>query len=130
MKPLTAEWVSKAEGDYNCVLREWRARKNPNYDALCFHAQQCAEKYLKACLQERGIRFDRTHNLNSLLDLLLPFDPLLEALRESLLQLTVYAVAFRYPGESAIRVDARQALALCTSVRAANRRFLFLPSVP
>jgi len=127
MKPLTAEWVAKAEGDYTCVLREWRARKNPNYDALCFHAQQCAEKYLKACLQERGIAFERTHNLSSLLDLLLAVDPLLETLRESLLQLTVYAVAFRYPGESAIRPDARHARSLCESVRATLRRMLALP---
>jgi HEPN domain-containing protein len=35
-------------GDFATVEREVRARKNPNYDGVCFHAQQCAEKYLKA----------------------------------------------------------------------------------
>ena len=50
MKPLTKEWVKKAERDFTSANREWRARKNPNYDGLCFHCQQCAEKYLKACL--------------------------------------------------------------------------------
>ena len=44
MKPLTREWVDKAEGDFVTVTREYRARKSPNYDAACFHAQQCAEK--------------------------------------------------------------------------------------
>jgi HEPN domain-containing protein len=44
-------------------LRELRARKSPNYDAACFHAQQCVEKYLKARLQEAGIVFTKTHNL-------------------------------------------------------------------
>jgi HEPN domain-containing protein len=52
MKPMTAEWVAKAEGDFAMVERESHARKNPNYDGVCFHAQQCAEKYLKARLCE------------------------------------------------------------------------------
>jgi HEPN domain-containing protein len=43
MKPLTQEWVKKAEGDFATAERELRARKNPNYDAVCFHAQQCVE---------------------------------------------------------------------------------------
>lgn len=48
MKPLTAEWVAKAEGDLASANRELRARTHRNYDAACFHAQQCAETYLKA----------------------------------------------------------------------------------
>lgn len=50
MNPLTTEWVEKAEGDYATAKRESRVRRNPNYDAVCFHAQQMAEKYLKAFL--------------------------------------------------------------------------------
>lgn len=56
-------------------MREYRARKNPNYDAGCFHAQQCAEKYLKARLQEAGIHFAKTHNLLHLLNDLLLIEP-------------------------------------------------------
>ena len=126
MKPLTAEWVAKAEGDYVCVQREWRARKNPNYDALCFHAQQCAEKYLKACLQEKASRIDRTHNLTVLLDSLILDAPMLETIRGSLLQLTIYAIAFRYPGESATRENAHAARALCSAVRKRLRHHLGL----
>jgi HEPN domain-containing protein len=48
MKPLTSEWVEKAEGDFATAGREIRVRKTPNFDAVCFHAHQCAEKYLKA----------------------------------------------------------------------------------
>jgi len=62
MKPITLEWVAKAEGDWDSAQREYRARQRPNYDAACFHAQQCAEKYLKARLEEAGIAFSRTHN--------------------------------------------------------------------
>lgn len=81
MKPLTCEWVEKAEGDFATASRELRARKSPNYDAACFHAQQCTEKYLKARLQEADIVFARTHNLSALLDMLLPVEPLWETLR-------------------------------------------------
>jgi HEPN domain-containing protein len=56
MNPLTIEWVEKAEADLLTSRREYRARKSPNYDAVCFHAQQAAEKYLKAVLQELEFR--------------------------------------------------------------------------
>ena len=68
MNPLTSEWVTKAEGDFATAGRELRARKAPNYDAACFHAQQCAEKYLKALLQEANMPSGRTHNLIALLE--------------------------------------------------------------
>ena len=64
MQPLTTEWIQKAEGDLATAHRELRARKSPNFDAACFHAQQCAEKYLKALLQEDVIPFGKTHNLS------------------------------------------------------------------
>lgn len=44
MKPLTKEWIEKAEGDYKVAARE-RRTKLPVYEAVCFHAQQCIEKY-------------------------------------------------------------------------------------
>ncbi len=63
MKPLTLEWVEKAENDWNSLNREIRAHKNPNYDAACFFAQQCVEKYIKACLVEADIYFKKFHDL-------------------------------------------------------------------
>jgi HEPN domain-containing protein len=121
MQPLTREWIAKAEGDYASANRELRARKQPNYDAACFHAQQCAEKYLKALLQEAAISFGRTHNLTGLLDLLLPIDASWELMRADLLQLSNYAVLVRYPGASADKLIAREAVALARAVRARAR---------
>ncbi len=117
MKPLTREWVEKAEGDFATASRELRVRRAPNYDAVCFHAQQCAEKYLKARLQEADTAFGRTHNLSALLDMLLPLEPLWETLRPHLQALTAFGVDFRYPGESADKEEAREALKYCTTVR-------------
>lgn len=117
MQPLTGEWIDKAEGDFATVQREIRARKNPNYDAACFHAQQCTEKYLKARLQELTIPFPKTHDLDALLNLLVPSEPLWDALRPALQELSDYAVSFRYPGDEADRAKARAATALCRQVR-------------
>ena len=87
------------------------------YDAVCFHAQQCAEKYLKARLQEADTAFGRTHNLSALLDMPLPLEPLWETLRPHLQALTAFGVDFRYPGESADKEEAREALKYCAAVR-------------
>ncbi len=97
MSKLYLEWVEKAEGDYHTALREYRVRKYPNYDAACFHAQQCLEKYLKACLQREEIYFPKTHDLNALLDLLLSTHPLLEVIRNDLKLISSYGVEVRYP---------------------------------
>lgn len=128
MQPLTLEWVEKAEGDFATATRELRVRKGPNYDAVCFHAQQCAEKYLKARLQEGNIHIEPTHNLIWLLDLLLPLEPTWEALRPHLRAITQFGVDIRYPGQMTHKPIARQALQHCTEVRRVVRLGLGLPS--
>ncbi len=113
MKPLTEEWITKAEGDFSTAGRELRARKAPDYDAVCFHTQQCIEKYLKALLQEEEVEFGKTHNLSALLDKILSSYPLLEAIRTSLHLLNAFAIDFRYPGENADKLLATRAYVLC-----------------
>ena len=127
MKPITREWIEKAEGDFASAKRELRARKSPNYDAACFHAQQCAEKYLKARLQEADIPFPKTHDLTQLLNLILPIEPLFENLRVLLVPLTSHAVNFRYPGEFSTKEIATTVVHDCTEVRRNLRRSLELP---
>ena len=127
MKRLTREWVEQAEGDFATACRERRARKVPNYDAACFHAQQCVEKYLKALLQEEGIGSERTHNLGVLLDAVLSVEPIWESFRTSLNVLNAYAVASRYPGASADKETAADALRICREIRNEVRRSLCPP---
>ena len=56
----------------------FRVRERPViFDSVCFHAQQCAEKYLKARLQDLGIIVPKTHDLTQLLELLLATEPML-----------------------------------------------------
>src|SRR4029453_6885143 len=116
MKPITLEWVAKAEGDWDAAQRKNRARQRPNYDAACFHAQQCAEKYLKARLKEATIAFGRTHNLISLLTLVLPIEPVWTVLQSHMTALNICSVAFRSPGSPAIRRNAASAVKDCREV--------------
>jgi HEPN domain-containing protein len=116
MNPLTLEWAQKAENDLLTAQREYRVRSNPNYDAVCFHAQQAAEKYLKAALQESGIPIPRVHSLAELLALLSRFDPDYLGLRLDSNVMEGYATQFRYPGLSASLEEAREALSAAKRV--------------
>jgi HEPN domain-containing protein len=119
MNPLTLEWLDKADGDFRTAGRELRARRSPNYDAVCFHAQQSAEKYLKAVLQESGLSIPKTHNLAELLGLCLQIDLAFKLLQSDLNVLDGYAVQFRYPGSTATRIEAKSAYASAGIVREA-----------
>jgi HEPN domain-containing protein len=126
MKPLTVEWMTKAEEDFATMAREARVMESPNYVAVCFHAQQCAEKYLKARLCEAGIVSGRIHNLVALLEAVLAVEPSWERHREDLAYLSAFAVSVRYPGESADQSCASDAERRCRAFRAAARRSLGL----
>ena len=126
MKPLTVEWISKAEADFSTAQRESCVRKNPNYDGICFHYQPCAEKYLKARLCEAEISFGKIHDLVVLLEQVLQVEPNWETFREDLAYLSDFAVMFRYPGESADKEYALKAKKLCTFFRKIVRSSLGL----
>ena len=127
MKRHTAQWVLKAEEDME-VARSLAEQAKPRRDAVCFHCQQSAEKYLKALLQELGKAVPRTHDLDDLLDLLLPHDATLKALRRGLSSVTRYAVEYRYPGLRARTRQMHSALRIAERVRAELRIRLGLPT--
>lgn len=120
MNPLTLEWVDKAEGDIRTARREYRARIHPNFDAVCFHTQQAAEKYLKALIQESGMPIPRIHSLAELMALISKKEADIMLIQADAIVLEGYAIQFRYPGLSADRSEAKTALA------AAERICLFI----
>ena len=95
-----------------------------NYDAACFHAQQCVEKYFKALLQEAAIPFGKTDHLISLLGLSIGVEPSMEMFRPQLQSLNAYSVSVRYPGESADSAMAREALHIAVILRTQFRQKL------
>jgi len=126
MKPTTLEWISKAEDDFHVAQMSYRARKHPSYDASAFHSQQCVEKYLKARLEEAGVTFARTHDLLFLHQRVVGIEPTWVVLQPFLIFLNPFAVIYRYPGISATKVDAKDALRNCREVRRIIRTALGL----
>ena len=92
-------------------------------DTVCFHAQQCVEKYLKALLVLNDVEFGRTHHISALLALLPPsIRP--EMTPEEQERFTEYAVTTRYPGDydPITREEAKQAVQIARRVRNQTRR--------
>ena len=125
MNPLTLEWIEKAENDYAAVQQLLQA-SDPLHDIICFHAQQCIEKYLKAWLQESNIPVQRTHNLEELLALIVPTLPAWSDWQSDFKIITAYAVDPRYPGDSATADNTQHAIHICDEVRQAVRTQLKL----
>lgn len=126
MKPLTRDWVEKAEGDFVVAAQIMRRQKQRIFDIACFHCQQTVEKYFKARLIEAGLPYPKSHDLAVLLHLLLPIEPLWKSYEPVLKKLTIYAVSFRYPGDDATESEAKRALKYCRSLRVEVRRSLGL----
>lgn len=83
-------------------------------------------KIFEGALARSEYIFGKTHDLTALLDLVLPVEPSWDALRTDMQVLTVFAVAYRYPGDSADKDDAEEAVAKCGNFRAIARRALGL----
>jgi HEPN domain-containing protein len=94
------------------------------HDGVCFHCQQCAEKYLKGLMEELGLHVPKTHSLGSLLTDLSPHHPTLRSLRRGLLFLSVFAVETRYPGRNASNRQTETALRWADRVQTPARALL------
>jgi HEPN domain-containing protein len=91
---------------------------------VCFLCQQCAEKYLKALLEELALAIPKTHDLDTVLTLLLVQHSSLQPLRRGLIFLAGFAVDIRYPGDNASKRQAVSALRWTDRVRTAARALL------
>lgn len=125
MKRATREWVRKADADWKEDAR-LAAGSDPLHDLACFHCQQTAEKYLKSLLEELGATIPKTHDLDKLLNLLLPHHAVLRSEKRGARFLTEFAVSPRYPGDNANKRDTNSALRWAGSVRDACRTILKL----
>jgi HEPN domain-containing protein len=120
----TQRWLAYAQRDLDAALR--LSEQESNFaPQICFFAQQAAEKSLKAALIFLQVEFPFSHDLD-LLKALLPEDWESRQLYPSLKELTVWAVASRYPSlmEDASRDDAELALQRAIAVFESVRRDL------
>lgn len=116
-------WVAKAEEDFDGARFAWRRKKRSAY-LVCFHAQQCAAKYLKALLVSKQTDFPKTHDLRRLSEIcevagfIVPVDV------DALDRLSSYSVRVRYPGDDPDVEQMRDALKIMKQVRKFSRHIL------
>lgn len=127
--PSLKEWVERAEHDLITAEHTLTLITDCPFDTVCFHAQQCAEKYLKALLISRGIAFRFTHDLIELIAML-PESDLITLGELDVESLNPYTIEGRYPGPwgPLDRPEAEAAVAIARKVREAVR--LLLPQQP
>lgn len=121
---IARQWGEMAEHDLLNIDNNLAAQQIP-WDTVCFHAQQCAEKYLKALLILKGVEAPKSHDLRLLLQRI-PNDVLLGVDIAETLQLNRYTIEARYPGdwEPITREEGERAVALARQVRDAVNRHL------
>jgi HEPN domain-containing protein len=124
MNKTVDEWVGKAKNDLMTAEREIIIKENPNYDAVCFHSQQAAEKMMKAVLIHAGYTPSKIHDL-----MILAKEIKKSGINESiphydLIFLSRAAVMYRYPGEIADLSDAENALRIAQIIVKAMSRYL------
>jgi len=94
---LAQGWIMKGDSDLTNAKRT--AISDGPYDTACFHAQQAAEKYLKAVMAAHGLEIPRTHDLEELQLLCAEFIPDDNFKHLALEELSDHAVSVRYDFE-------------------------------
>lgn len=110
------EWLRYAKSDL--AFAKLPKPEDALWEGLCFHAQQAAEKAIKAVLVSHSIDFPKTHDITEILVLLEQAGfPVPEEIKEAG-RLTQYAVVTRYPGEDepVTEDEYREAVALAEKI--------------
>ena len=117
---LVVDWLEKAGEDYG-VAEYLLTEQSPYLGAIGFHAQQAAEKYLKAYLVHCQVEFPKTHDLVLLLELVEHSGTSLGVFPADVAALNPYGVDARYPGDfpDVAPSEAREAVRLAEHVRVA-----------
>lgn len=113
------KWIAKAESDFKIGKSEI-STTNPATDAICFHMQQCVEKFLKAFLVFNGKEIRKTHDIAELIETCSEIDAVFKKLFETRAEkLTDYTVEIRYIEEFYFPTlqEAKEAIEICEMVK-------------
>lgn len=118
-------WVKKADHDFQVIDLVLAGSDTP-WDAVAFHAQQAAEKYLKAFLVFRERQPPKIHDLAKLVELCASFDPEFTQLLSDALFLSPLAVFARYPDDPAepTQAEAERGVQIAKRIRDVVRAHL------
>jgi HEPN domain-containing protein len=118
-RPDRADILLRKTRQDELVLERLIADSEVDDETLGFHAQQAAEKLLKALLCARSVDYPRTHSLGVLVELLGTAGETLPGVVGDLNRLTPFGTTFRYDeGFSGLSFDRSDWLATIQSLRA------------
>lgn len=123
---MVKAWFRKAENDLRNAEHTIKM-EDPPCDTVCFHTQQCAEKYLKGFLAYYEIDFPKTHSLEDLVLLSKSVAPAIESEVGEVEILSSYGVEVRYPDEVYYDIpleDAQEAIEIAKRVKAVVLKYL------
>ena len=92
-------WMVKAWRDLETARRA-ATGEPPFYDVAVYHCQQSAEKAVKAFLVHHGKAYEKTHDIEVLVDLASEIEAGFGKLTDAADALTPYATRFRYPNST------------------------------
>jgi HEPN domain-containing protein len=118
IRQKVVQWLAYGGEDLRLARHGLTMPGGCSYRLIAYHAQQCAEKHLKAYLVFHRIDFPYTHNITRLLELCAGQGEWVEALHEAE-ELTPFAITARYPGEdqAVTEEEARHAIEIAALVR-------------
>lgn len=132
MRPLDSailekviQWLEFADEDLKLARHGLTLTSGVPYRLIAYHAQQCAEKYLKAFLVYHEIDFPYTHNIGRLLELCAEKGDWARNLPEAD-ELTPFVITARYPSEqeTVTREESLRAIEIALKVRETIRKAL------
>ena len=119
MIEVIKNWILKAENDFKTGKDEFATEK-PATDTICFHMQQCIEKYLKAYLVFYKKYFRNTHSIAELIELCIEIESDFDVLYKlNADKLTIYAVEVRYPDDFYMPtlIETKECIEIATKVK-------------
>lgn len=123
-RKIIKQWLELAEEDFRVAEFTFKMESSIPYRVIAFHAQQAAEKYLKALLVLNNVDFPYTHDLFKLIELI-PESLNLKNELKSVIKLTEYAVNRRYPDfyENLTLKEAKEAVSLASFTKDKLKRY-------
>lgn len=124
------EWAAHTDEDFRVAEHTLEMGDQCPFRLVAYHAQQCAEKYLKGYLVLQGVDFPYTHNIARVVELCAEHGVRADDYKDAE-ELTPFAITARYPGddEPVSESEARRALTIARALRERVRSNLAVEGV-
>jgi HEPN domain-containing protein len=99
---LAKEWLRYAKSDLNTAKHMFNDVYPKENEISCYHAQQCAEKSLKACIIAREKNLPFIHDLVEIIKLCTAHEASFSTIQPYCVSLNPYGVQVRYPNELSV----------------------------